>query len=143
MKIKIHNLPDTITLCPSEIENIIRFVSGKINLHAESCDIILIDDDTLRSMHEHYLSDPEYTDVMTFNLGEEDIEGEIYISIDRIIDNADFYKVSINNEFIRTLIHGLLHLSGQNDKTEAERSKMRLEENRYIELIQSELKFEV
>ena len=74
--------------------------------------------------------------VISFNLEEpnEDIEGEIYISMDRIIDNAKSLKSSINMELKRIIIHGTLHLIGYNDKTNSQKKNMTRLENKYLEI---------
>ena len=87
-------------------------------------------------MHEDYLNDPDYTDVMTFNLGDDAIEGEIYISADRIKENANIFEASIENEIFRNIIHGLLHLKGYTDKEVHEKSKMKQKEEELLRQLQ-------
>ena len=78
-----------------------------------------------------------YTDIITFELNgrNEPIEGDIYISIDRVKDNAKELGVLIGEELLRVMIHGILHLCGYGDKTKAEQKTMREKENYYLSIV--------
>lgn len=106
---------------------------NEINLEARSCAVIFVDDAFLKEMHGRYLSDPTVTDVITFNLGEEEVEGEIYISTERAAEQAKRYQTAPEEEIIRLIIHGLLHLKGYDDIAEQDRLEMKEEENRLTE----------
>jgi probable rRNA maturation factor len=75
-----------------------------------------------------------YTDIITFELNykNESIEGDIYISIDRVKENAQILKESFINELHRVIIHGVLHLCGYKDKSSKDSKKMREKENYYL-----------
>ncbi len=105
----------------------------EIHLEAQSCAVIFVDDAFLKEMHGRYLSDPTETDVITFDLGETPVEGEIYISTDRASAQAEQYGTPAEEEIIRLIIHGLLHLKGYDDIEEQDRLKMKKEENRLTE----------
>jgi len=83
-----------------------------------------------------YLNHDTLTDIITFDNSEEDdvIEGDIFISVERVQDNAEKYKVSELNELNRVLAHGLLHLVGYMDKSESDKKLMREKENYYLNL---------
>lgn len=74
------------------------------------------------------------TDILTFNLSNNDCEltGDVYISLKQIEKNSKEYKVNINEEINRVLIHGVLHILGYNDGTVIEKKNMRREENKYL-----------
>lgn len=94
--------------------------------------VILVSDDELLEMNRAHLAHDYYTDVITFKLEEEPLEGEIYISVDRAREQAGEYGVGVYDEVRRLAIHGALHLCGYDDATDAEREAMRRLEDRYL-----------
>ena len=116
------------------IDNCIKeiLISEKIN-NAE-ISIILTDKEYLSKLKKEYFKVDQYTDVIAFNLEDknEDIDGEIYISIDNVLDNSKIFNTTFNNEFSRVLIHGVLHLMGYNDDNESNIKKMRALEDKYL-----------
>lgn len=95
---------------------------------------IFCDDEYLHRINLQFLHHDTLTDIITFdyNLGKE-VHGEIYISIERILENATEFKVSFNEELHRVIIHGVLHLCGYKDKSEADVKQMRSKENVYLQ----------
>jgi rRNA maturation RNase YbeY len=87
-------------------------------------------------MNVDYLNHDTYTDIITFDNSEKehDIEGDIFISIDRVRENAKVHAQEEEAEITRVLAHGLLHLMGYKDKSEEEASLMRKKEEEAIEL---------
>ena len=83
-----------------------------------------------------YLNHDTYTDIVTFDQSEyeNEIEGDIYISIDRVRENSKTLQTNYNEELLRVLAHGLLHLCGLKDKTEEEKNEMRIEEEKALHL---------
>lgn len=101
---------------------------------------IFVSDEALYEMNVQYLDHDTYTDIITFDNSDETevlIEGDIFISLDRIKENAKKYEVSFEKELYRVISHGLLHLCGYKDKTYAESQLMRLKEDEAIELLAS------
>ncbi len=95
--------------------------------------IIFVDDAFLQNLHQEFLSDDSPTDVITFELGSEDLtEGEIYISLDRAADHAREFQVETSAEIARLIIHGILHLNGYDDHTAEEQQQMRAKEEFYL-----------
>lgn len=97
---------------------------------------IFCSDDSLREMNIQYLKHKTYTDIITFDNSEEDgkIEGDIFISIDRIRENSEKLKTEFTEELHRVLIHGVLHLVGYSDKTPPAKARMRKKEDTYLSL---------
>jgi len=99
---------------------------------------VFCSDDTLLAMNIQFLNHRTLTDILTFDYAAKDspekVSGEIYISIDRVRDNAKTFGVSVQQELSRVLIHGLLHLCGYRDKTTAEKKEMRSKEDHYLAL---------
>lgn len=95
---------------------------------------IFCTDDYLLQVNRDFLQHDYYTDIITFNLAEprQPVEGEIYISIDRVTDNAGQQGVSFQQELHRVIFHGVLHLCGYKDKTPAEEKKMRKAEDLWL-----------
>ncbi len=95
-----------------------------------------VSDEELLEMNAQFLAHDYYTDILTFDLSENecDIEGDIYISRDRVRDNAQIAGVSVEEEFCRVIGHGLLHLCGLKDKTPNEQAAMKEAEDRFISL---------
>lgn len=96
---------------------------------------IFLNDEALLKINKEYLHHDTYTDIITFDNSEENkiIEGDIFISVDRIKENALLYHVSFETEMIRVMAHGLLHLCGYLDKKKKDIRNMREKENYYIE----------
>jgi len=95
--------------------------------------IILTSDSKLLDINKKFLKRKDYTDIITFNFSEKNkISCDSYISIERVGDNAISYKVTKENELVRVIIHGILHLVGYNDKKEKEIGKMREMEDIYL-----------
>lgn len=99
---------------------------------------IFCSDSYLHKINIEYLDHDTYTDVITFPYSETNIEGDIFISIDRIKENAKAFKVSFDKELNRVIIHGVLHLLGYSDKSPTEKEQMTLKENFYLRLLHEE-----
>ncbi|MEO6255047.1 MAG: rRNA maturation RNase YbeY [Ferruginibacter sp.] len=112
------------------IENL--FISEKKGF--KTLAYIFCSDKYLLEINKGFLKHDFYTDVITFDLSEikTEIEGEIYISIDRINENAKGMGISFTDELHRVIFHGALHLCGYKDKNKTDQSRMRLAENRYL-----------
>lgn len=97
---------------------------------------IFMSDDELLEINQSHLQHDDYTDIITFDLSdtEASIDGEIYISVDRIQENAKNFNCSIEDELIRVISHGVLHLMGYKDKSEINSQKMKDAENNSIEI---------
>jgi probable rRNA maturation factor len=99
-----------------------------------SAEYIFCSDDYLLEINRDYLQHDYYTDIITFDLSEEEqeIEGTIYISLDRVRDHAQALNIDFDTELARVMAHGLLHLCGFKDKSKAEQAEMRKKEDYYL-----------
>lgn len=97
---------------------------------------IFCSDAYLLSINQEYLDHDTYTDIITFDQSDEpeNIEGDIFISVERVAENAERFGVPFEQELRRVLVHGLLHLLGLGDKTEAEKQAMRRAEDEALAL---------
>ncbi len=104
--------------------------------------IIFCSDEALLEMNRSFLKHDYYTDIITFPLSDvgEPIQAELYISVDRIRDNAVQGVVSFKEELHRVVFHGCLHLAGYGDKSSQQIKKMREREDHYLRLYAKQLK---
>ena len=95
---------------------------------------IFCNDERILEINNQYLSHDYYTDIITFDYSDGPIiSGDIFISVDTVRSNSEEFGVDFNNELLRILIHGILHLCGQDDKTPKLRDEMTKKENRALE----------
>lgn len=94
--------------------------------------IIFCSDSYLLEYNKTYLQHDYYTDIITFEYEQNPIEGDLYISIDRVRDNAISREIQLQDEVDRVVIHGILHLLGYADKTEDEKKNITLKEDFYL-----------
>jgi len=99
----------------------------------ESLSYTICSDEFLLQINKEHLNHDYYTDIITFPYQYDPIESDVYISIDRVIDNANGFDEDPLRELSRVIIHGLLHMFGYNDHTEEEKGLMRKKENYYLE----------
>lgn len=98
---------------------------------------IIVSDESLLSMNQQYLKHDTYTDIITFDYCEDNVvSGDMFISIDRVRENAQMFNVGEDQEFNRVLVHGLLHLLGQKDKSKGDSDEMRSKEELWLSKIQ-------
>jgi probable rRNA maturation factor len=97
---------------------------------------IFCSDDRLLEINKQFLNHDYYTDIITFNLSgaNQPINAEIYISVDRVRDNAQEFNSSVQKELHRVIFHGALHLCGYEDKTRKDELEMRKMEDKYLNL---------
>ena len=102
---------------------------------------ILSNRNYLNKLKKSFFSKDHYTDVIAFNLNDQDekIEGEIYISIDDVLLNSKEFNQSFNDEFKRIIIHGLLHILGYDDDTIINKKQMTKLENKYMKFSNKEI----
>ncbi|MFN7274228.1 MAG: rRNA maturation RNase YbeY [Bacteroidota bacterium] len=107
----------------------------------EGLSIVFCSDDYLLSMNRQFLQHDYYTDILTFDVSEPGgpVSGELYISVDRVRDNAHGLGVSAVEEMRRVIIHGSLHLCGYKDKLKKQQLLMRQKEERYLRLLHKRL----
>lgn len=98
--------------------------------------VIFCSDSFLLEMNKQYLEHDYFTDIITFDYVVNDvISGDLFISIDRIMENSEKFGNSFKNELIRVIFHGVLHLAGYKDKTESEQKLMRSKEDFYLKAV--------
>lgn len=106
----------------------------KEGLHIETLQYIFCSDKFLLDINISYLQHDYYTDIISFDLSETKgkLIGEVYISIERVKDNAKTHKNSLKEELLRVIFHGALHFCGYKDKKPADIKKMRAQEDKWL-----------
>ncbi len=124
------NLPESVnTDYTAWLEDIILSEEKKLG----EINYIFCDDDYLLKVNQDYLQHDYYTDIITFDYVKgRTISGEIFVSLQRISDNASTLSRDYEEELRRVLAHGILHLCGYKDKTEEEEKQMRRKEDHYL-----------
>lgn len=117
-----------------QLKDFIRNIFKKENKKLGSLRYIFCSDKELLQINRQYLHHDFFTDIITFNLGTADtIEGEIYISAERVKENARLWHTTIKEELHRVIFHGVLHLCGYKDKLKKEEKEMRRKEDRLLQ----------
>ena len=98
----------------------------------ETINYIFCSDEYLREINQEYLNREYYTDIITFTNQEDPVQGDIFVSIDRIGENAILFDTGFQQELRRVLIHGLLHLCGYEDYDAAQKKRMTEKEDFYL-----------
>tara|TARA_R110002074_G_scaffold288162_3_gene459855 strand:+ start:278 stop:727 length:450 start_codon:yes stop_codon:yes gene_type:complete len=114
----------------------LKLIAEEKGYKVQDLNYIFCSDEYLLNINIQYLNHDTYTDIVTFDQSEYEyeIEGDIYISIDRVRENSKTLQTNYNEELLRVLAHGLLHLCGLKDKTEEEKNEMRIEEEKALHL---------
>ena len=124
----------------SDKRRLSSFLDGLVKTHRPvsrrvSLTCVFVSDEKLAEMNVQFLQHDTFTDIITFDLSESEAEtvGELYISVDRVAENARSFGVSYAHELHRVIFHGVLHLCGFGDKTPDEQAVMRSMEARCLE----------
>lgn len=123
----------------SSIRKWIKQILEQEGKKAGTISYVFCSDDYLLRINGQFLHHDFYTDIITFDYSNKGkTEGEIFISIDRVKENANTFKQPFQKELMRTIIHGILHLCGHKDKTATDKKKMRAKENEALERMNDE-----
>jgi probable rRNA maturation factor len=118
----------------TEMNRKIELVFEDSDFKLEQLQITFLTDDSLLEINKEFLQHDYYTDIITFDYSEVEgkVDGELFISVERVEENAIEFKENFENEIQRVILHGCLHLCGMNDQSEVEKSEMRKKENYYL-----------
>lgn len=111
-----------------------HIITSNIKVKKININFVFCDDDYLLEKNLQYLNHDTLTDIITFDLSEQEdvLSAEIYISLQRVHDNATIFQTTFHKELHRVIFHGILHLCGFKDKTSEEKKLMRLKEDECI-----------
>jgi len=115
------------------VKNHIKYLIDNELKRTGNISVVLCSDNYLLEMNRKYLEHDYYTDIITFDYVEGDIiSGDLFISVDRVKENAAKFETTFLNELVRVIFHGVLHLAGYKDKTTSDEQLMRKKENFYL-----------
>jgi gliding motility-associated lipoprotein GldD/rRNA maturation RNase YbeY len=111
----------------------LKYSAEKEKKQIDILSYIFCNDAYLLKVNQQYLQHDTYTDIITFDYSsDQGLSGDIFISVERVQENAVKYKVSMEEELCRVMVHGLLHLAGYKDKTKTQKDRMRQKESYYL-----------
>ena len=113
----------------------LKMVAGSEMRRIGAVNIIFCSDNYILDVNMRYLQHDYFTDIITFDYCEGDrLNGDLFISVDSVRENAAFYGTEFENELNRVIVHGVLHLIGYDDHTKEDIAQMRAKENYYLSL---------
>ena len=137
MSLVFHSLQPVVLKNRRSLKVFIKQLFEREGKSILSLDIIFCSDEYLLEINNKHLQHDYYTDIITFDLSDPNstqTTGELYISIDRVKDNALSLQAKFSIELLRVVFHGALHLCGFKDKTPTDIKRMREKENEYLNL---------
>lgn len=135
LKTTIENIHPSISIDKNGIRRVIHFLLNKEKVQSAEISIIFVDDIYIGRLNKKFLNRGGATDVLAFPLseqGNQKMEGEIYISLDRASRQAKEFKVDLKKEVLRLAIHGILHLMGYDHRSPREEANMAAKEDSYL-----------
>ena len=136
MAITFHKEGVSLSINTTQISTWLSACIANLGYNLGELSIIFCCDEYLLDINKKHLNHDFYTDIITFNYNvEKKLNGDLFVSVDRVKDNAILFNENFNVELFRVIIHGVLHLCGFNDKTIDEQKEMRSKENYYLSLI--------
>jgi len=138
MSVSFHSLRINTTILRGEKRKIAFWINQIIKMHHRNTgdvSVILTNKKELLILNKKHLQHDYHTDIITFNYNEENtVSGDLFISLERIKENAEEFHVPVKHELLRVIIHGILHLLGFNDSTEKGKKTMRKKEDLALSL---------
>ncbi len=124
------------------LHKIVALICNELDLNILSLEINIVLSETMLKINKKYLKHNYSTDIITFDYSIErnNLDGEIFISIDDALQNSKKYRVTLNNEILRLVTHGILHMSGYDDKTTAKKKRMKNVEDMIVWKLQKHSK---
>ena len=118
----------------SNVHDLIKSLSVELNFLVSNLEINFISGEDIHAINKSYLKHDHTTDIVTFNYSDslQQIDGEIFISIDDALSNSKKFKVTLSDELVRLVIHGILHLLGYDDQNVTDKKIMKRLENKLL-----------
>jgi rRNA maturation RNase YbeY len=133
--IRFHQLMTVTLINRTRLKDFLRKMIAREGKKLVTIDFIFCSDKYLQRINKEYLDHDDLTDIITFELSESGtaLTSEIYISVERVKENAAIFKSSMQKELHRVMFHGVLHLCGYGDKTAKEKMVMKGKEDQYLQ----------
>jgi rRNA maturation RNase YbeY len=133
--IRFHQLMTVTLINRTRLKDFLRKMIAREGKKLVTIDFIFCSDKYLQRINKEYLDHDDLTDIITFELSESGaaLTSEIYISVERVKENAATFKSSMQKELHRVMFHGVLHLCGYGDKTAKEKMVMKGKEDQYLQ----------
>ena len=118
----------------SNVHDLIKSLSVELNFLVSNLEINFISGEDIHAMNKSYLKHDYTTDIITFNYSDslQQLDGEIFISIDDALSNSKKFRVTLSDELVRLVIHGILHLLGYDDQNLTDKKIMKRLENKLL-----------
>ncbi len=118
----------------SKVHDLIKSLSVELNFLVSNLEINFISGEDIHAINKSYLKHDYTTDIITFNYSDslQQIDGEIFISIDDALSNSKKFRVTLSDELVRLVIHGILHLLGYDDQNLTDKKIMKRLENKLL-----------
>ena len=118
----------------SKVHDLIKSLSVELNFLVSNLEINFISGENIHTINKSYLKHDYTTDIITFNYSDslQQIDGEIFISIDDALSNSKKFRVTLSDELVRLVIHGILHLLGYDDQNLTDKKIMKRLENKLL-----------
>lgn len=125
----------------SSYRKLMQLIESKEDVQFLSIELVYVDEEEILRINTEYLSHDYVTDIITFSYHDasEPVEGTLFCCAPRIMEQSKEFETQPEDEFLRIFAHGLLHLAGYGDATEAEKKEMTRLENHYLELLDKSL----
>ena len=124
-----------------EKRKVSKWINDVIKLHQKkvgNVSYIFCSNQYILELNQQYLNHNYFTDIITFDYCcDNKVEGDIFISVDTVLDNSHRFKTNFNDELLRVIIHGVLHLVGFSDKTAKQQKQMRVLEDEALSIFYS------
>ena len=136
LKIEIYNINRKFIIDPNRVKKFARLIFKNEKHERVDVNVVFVDNDYIIELNKTYLNSSEATDVLSFSLGHDaaTIEGEIYINLDVVTQNTDIYDVTFEQEVLRMVAHGILHLLDYDDCDDESRKTMSSKEDYYLSM---------
>jgi probable rRNA maturation factor len=134
LAIEVINVHPKLKVNKSSLKNLIKGIVNRLNLKIKDVSVVLVDDDYIRELNKKYRKIDSPTDVLSFSMEEDKVWGDIYISLDTAIRQAQLQGWELEKEIRFLMVHGFLHLVGYDDETEEGYNQMMSLTNELLDL---------